>query len=228
MPLTLGDVIFDEAHTHVREYYEEVGGRDERRIIVSGLIVGENATAEIEARLDAILDAASAADYSAELSLRAGRRLRVRRNTFRREISAEKLVGAFELELHARDPFEEATAPTITDWPIAASGATLELAAEGNVESPAIITLIAAGDVVGPSFSDGERALAYAGTVVDGQELRIDGGARTVTLDGEDVTAYTAGAFPLIAPEGTTLTYTDDPSGSHTASASVEFRDRWW
>ena len=38
MAVTLGSVTFDDAHTTVREKLEEVGGRNERRITVSGAI----------------------------------------------------------------------------------------------------------------------------------------------------------------------------------------------
>ena len=82
MAITLGPVTFDDAHTTAKEKLEEVGGRNERRVTVSGAIVGQNTVAAIEAQLDAILDAASVEDFSAELSLRSGRRLFVRRNEF--------------------------------------------------------------------------------------------------------------------------------------------------
>src|SRR5690606_1988193 len=113
MPITLGNVTFDEANTTVREKLEEVGGRNERRITISGLVLGDSTPASIEARLDAILDAASLEDYTGELSLRPGRRLLVRRDAFKRELRPEELVGAFTLELSAREPFEEASVETL-------------------------------------------------------------------------------------------------------------------
>ena len=89
MAITLGSVSLDEANTAVREDLEEVGGRNERRIRLTGSIVGENSVAAIHDRLDGILDAASVEDFSAELSLRAGRRMFVRRDKFRREVLGE-------------------------------------------------------------------------------------------------------------------------------------------
>jgi hypothetical protein len=56
----------------------------------------------------------------------------------------------------------------------------------------------------------------------------MDGRSGVVTLEGADVTPYTSGEFPRIAPEGTTLTYEDDAASSHTAAVTVAFRDRWW
>lgn len=228
MPITLGSVTFDEANTTVREKLEEVGGRNERRITLTGLVLGESAVGDIEARLDAMLDAASLEDYSGVLSLRAGRRLLVRRDAFKRELRPEELVGAFTLDLSARDPFEESIAETLLNWTIAASGATLAAAALGTMDARPVITLVASGTLVDPALSDGTRTMGFAGTVQDGESLVFDAPAGKVTLEGSDVTPYTTGDFPRIAPEGTTLTFTDATSSSHAAAATVRFRSRWW
>ena len=228
MAVTLGNVTFDEAHTTVREKLEEVGGRNERRITVSGMIADQNTVAGIEAQLDAILDAASVEDFLAELSLRSGRRFLVRRNAFVREIQGESLVGSFTLELAAQNPFEESTGTTTENWSISASGQTLVVSSAGNVYARPKITFIPTGTVINPTFSDGTRIFAFSGTVQNGEKFIVDPEANVVTLQGIDVTPYTTGDFPRIAPEGTTLTYTDDPSSSHTALAILTFRDRWW
>lgn len=228
MPITLGSVIFDEANTTVREKLEEVGGRNERRITLTGLVLGESAVADIEARLDAMLDAASLEDYSGVLSVRAGRRLLVRRDAFKRELRPEELVGAFTLDLSARDPFEESIAETLLNWMIAASGATLTASALGTMDARPVITFVASGTLIDPALSDGTRTLAFSGTVQDGEALVFDAPAGKVTLQGADVTPYTTGDFPRIAPEGTTLTFTDSSASSHTAAATVQFRSRWW
>lgn len=228
MAITLGSVTFDEAHTTVQEKQEEVGGGNERVITISGMIVGKSSIAAIEAQLDAIVDAASVDDYGVEFSLRAGRRLFVQRGTFVREVSEEPLVGSFTLTLMAKDPIEESTALTTVNWSISASGATKGATANGNVFSESKITLVATGTIVNPSFGDGTRTLSYSGTVADGETLVFDGEARMATLEGVDVTPYTAGEFPRVSPEGTTLTYTDDTASSHTATVTVVFRDRWW
>lgn len=80
MAITLGNFTFDAAHTTIRERYEEVGGRDARRIEIAGLVVGQHSVADIEAQLDMILAAASDATSDAELSVRSGRRILVRRS----------------------------------------------------------------------------------------------------------------------------------------------------
>lgn len=228
MAITLGSVAFDETHTTVREKFEEVGGRDARRIEITGVIVGEHSVADVEAKLDAILDASSLETYEAALSVRAGRRMWVRRAKFRREVSRVTLTGAYELTLEAEDPFEESTTATSDEWPVTASGQTRPFTAGGNVFSIPTITLVATGTIINPSFSDGTRTLAFSGTVGDGETLVLDGGSGVATLEGSDVTPYTSGAFPRIAPEGTTLTYEDDAASSHTATVTVAFRDRWW
>jgi len=226
--ITLGSLTFDEGHTSVRERYEEVGGRDGRRIELQGMIVGEHSVGDIETCLDAILDASSVDTYEAALVVREGRRLWVRRVKFSREISKQPLVGTFTLELEAQEPFEESISETEVEWAVAASGATKVVSSAGNVFAKPCITLVADGDVVNPCFSDGPRSLTYYGTVGDDETLLMDGSSGTVTLDGVDVTPYTSGNFPRIEPEGTTLTYTDDASSSHAAAVTVAFRDRWW
>ena len=228
MAITLGPVTFDDAHTTIREKLEEVGGRNERRITISGAIVGQNTVAAIEAQIDAILDAASVEDFSAELSLRPGRRLFVRRNEFSREVQGEALVGAFKLELEAKNAFEESTSITTVNWTVTASGQTQAASSSGTVYAKPKISLVATGTIVDPSFSDGSRTISFSGTVQDGETLVLDADAATATLEGSDVTPYTSGSFPRISPEGVTLTYVDDAASSHTAQITVTYRDRWW
>ncbi|MFA6240989.1 MAG: hypothetical protein WC655_08675 [Candidatus Hydrogenedentales bacterium] len=228
MLVTLGPFTFDPAHTAVQERHDEVGGRRERIIEISGLIVGESTADAVEARLDALLDAASAEDYSADLSVRPGRRLWVRRESFTRQIESSARVGSFTLKLKAKSPFEEAVERSVYPWPIADTGEVLYLAPAGNVFALPLVSVTAVGDLVNPAVSDGVRTIEYAGIVRDGVTLAFDAINGRVTLDGEDVSPYTAGEFPRLEPEGTTLTYTDDVSSTHNASATVEFHSRWW
>ena len=228
MPIILGALTLDENQTAASEKLEEVGGRDERVITLKGVITGLADVAAIEAALDGLNDAASVEEYSATLSLRTGRRFLVRRNAFTREIDAAKQVGAFTLELHARPPFEESDSETALVWAIAASGATAEPDTAGTAEALPRIELTAIGEVVNPAISDGTNTIAYAGIVGDGETLVFDAATRTAVLEGVDVTPYTTGDFPRITPDGATLTYTDDASSTHTAAATIYYRDRWW
>ena len=68
---------------------------------------------------------------------------------------------------------------------------------------------------------DGTRTIAYAGLVGDGETLTFDAVEGLVLLEGEDVTPYTTGVFPEVTSEGTTLTYEDDNSSSHNATANA-------
>jgi len=226
--ITLEGITFDERHTTVKDRYEELGGRQVRCVTVSGLIVGASDVAAIEAALDAILDAASVDDFSAALSVRAGRQLWVQRNAFTREIAAEKLVGSFELELDTRAPYEESISGTTVVWNIAASGDQIVIASGGNAPTDAVVTLTAVGDIINPTFSDGQRTITYSGIVSDGQVLKFDGANRQVLLDNADVTPYTDGLFPQLIPEGSTLTYSDDATSSHSANVTVAYNSRWW
>lgn len=226
MTITLGSLAFD-SRTAVREKYEEIGGRDARVVVLSGLIVGEATVEAVEVRLDAILAAASEEDYTA-LSVRPGRRLWVRRAQFSRGISREKRVGSFELKLESRDPFEESIAAASESWAVVASGDTRLFTPAGNAPSLPVVTLVASGSLVNPGIGDGARGIVYNGLVSDGQTLVFDSAQEKAALDGLDVTPYCSGSFPRLYPGGTTLAYTDDPGSSHTAAATVVFRDRWW
>lgn len=228
MSVTLSGLVLDELHTSVRERHEEVGGRDARRIEITGVVAGEQSVEGVEARLDAILSAASMDDYSAALSLRPGRRLWVRRVQFTRDVSVSTRIGSFALLLEAREPYEEAIEAERIEWPIESQNAELALEAGGNTFSLPVITVRASGLLANPSFSDGARTLVFSGAVPDGETLVLDSARYTATLAGQDVTAYTTGLFPRISPEGTMLRWADGAESSHTAAVTVELRDRWW
>ena len=71
--------------------------RDARRIEIAGAVEDASSADELEARLDAILDAASGESYEAELRLRPGRRLLVRRaNMAGGEDNISVIVGQVE------------------------------------------------------------------------------------------------------------------------------------
>lgn len=228
MAVTLGSLALDPAMITVRETHEEIGGRRERVIEISGMFAGLSSVTAIHDALDAILDAASTEDYSAVLSVRSGRRMFVRRTAFAREVSKDALTGSFKLKLGTRGPFEESTALHQTFWPIAASGVTLTVSTSGTAPAQVVLELTAVGTIVGPSFSDGRRTIAYNGTLHPGDILVLDGANGAASLNGEDVLPYVTGVFPLIVPGESSLSYQDDAGSSHYADVTVEYRDRWW
>jgi hypothetical protein len=227
MPIVLESYAFKPGTTSAKERYEEVGGRNERRITIEGLI-SKSTTTAIETELDTILKLASSEDATAVLSIRPGRRLLVRRNKFVRDMSHERLAGAFELELVAPNPNEESEMETEVEWEISASGAALPLTSAGTANSELVIAVQAIGDLVNPAFSDGIRTLEFEGVVPAGSWLVINGHAQMVSRDAELVTPYTRGLFPLLTPPSALLTYTDHASSSHNAVATITYRDRWW
>jgi len=226
--ITLGAFVFDAAHTRVREAHEEVGGRRERSIEISGVIVDVSTEAAVHAALDAILDASSTVDYSATLSIRADRRMFVRRAAFVRNVSTQPLAGAFTLKLVARDPHEESVVLHSVPWSIDSDGDTIALSTLGNTTAPARIRCTALGTLVSPSFGIGATAIVYDGIVGIGEELVLDGITKTAAINGVDVTPYVSGVFLEIAPEGSAILYTGAPSSAHLAAVTVEYRDRWW
>jgi hypothetical protein len=210
-------------NTAASEKLEELGGRDGRVILLTGVITGAN----LEAQLDALLAAASESAY-VPLSLRTGRHFLVRRTVFERELHLRRQAASFKLTLETDSPFEEAEVESSVPWPVSASGATLELAPAGNAETLPRLTLTATGTLIAPAISDGTRTLRYTGTLAAGDTLVIDAEAATVTLNLDDVTPYTEGELPRLAPASATLTYTDDPDSSHGAFITVAWRERWW
>ncbi len=227
MVIRVGELVFDTAATVAREAYEIVGGRQTRAIRITGLVRGGSSLAELIATLDSIARSASET-VPTEVSLREGRRLFARREAFSRELSPRSRVGCFVLDLRADDAWEESEALHASPWEVGFSGATIELANSGNVAAMPVVSLTAESDLELPSISDGTRLLTYEGTVVGGATIVFDAALRRVLLNGADVTPYTTGDFPELAPGETTLEYTGDASGSHFASGVVTFRDRWW
>lgn len=227
MSISVGGYTFNTRTTVVREQYEVVGGKQTRAIRITGLLRGAANEAALITALDGITEAASAASQVA-VSLRPGRRMFARREGFAREVNGQTLTGQFVLDLRAETAWEESELLKSSAWPIAFSGAALNVTNEGNLPTSPVITITAEDLLIAPGFSDGIRSLVYEGTVENGSTLVIDGETREVRLDGADVTGYTAGEFPQLGPGETTLTYTDDPGSSHLATGLVTFRDRWW
>ena len=227
MAISVGSQVFDTATTVAREAYEVVGGKQTRAIRITGLVRGGSDLAELIETLDSIAQTASET-VPAEVSLREGRRLFARREAFSRELSHRARVGCFVLDLRADDSWEESEALHESPWEIGFSGATVDLSNSGNAAAMPVVSLTAESDLELPTLGDGTRVLTYEGTVPGGATLVFDAALRRVLLDGVDVTPYTTGDFPQLAPGNNTLEYTGDPSGSHFASAVVAFRDRWW
>ncbi len=227
MTIRIGTLALDEGHTVVREAYEQVGGRNTRLITITGMIRGVADRATLEAALDEVMKAASA-DGPVYLSVRSGRRLLVRREGFTRELNGAQRTGAYTVVLRAEEAWEEAETATTVGWSIDTSGATVTLENRGTLSTSPVLTLDTLGAVVAPELSDGVRTLTYAGEIDGGATLIVDGTAGQVWLDDLDITAYTTGDFPVLAPGETVLTYNDGLGSSHLLDGEVTFRDRWW
>ena len=227
MAITVGDHVFEERTTVLREAYETVGGKETRLITITGLIRGATDRAALETALDTVIMAASS-DDPVYVSLRTGRRLLARREGFSREINGARLTGQFSLTLRAEGDFEESEAVHETAWSVDAIDDTIALSNGGNVATRPVITLDALATVVAPQLSDGTRTLLYEGIVESGMTWIVDGEAAQVWLDGVDITPYTFGDFPEVAPGGGVLTYSNDAESSPLWDGEVALRDRWW
>lgn len=227
MTIQLGSIALDPRTTGVREQLEEVGGRRERRITLSGIIESFADTDGVEAQLDAILAEASREAFDCPLSIRPGRRLWVRRDQFTREVTLWPVTGSFTLQLHARDPFEESEEESSEFSAFSELPLAIPLEIGGNAPAPLRITLEATAEIAAPSFSDGIRTIAYDGLVLPGHTLIVDGPGRRVWLEGEDITPYMQGLFPRPAPGSAAVTV-DADGGASAGSVTVAWRDRWW
>jgi len=229
MAIKIGAVPLDERHAVVRETYEEAGGRDARQIEISGLVVGEHSPVDIEARLDALIRAASESGAETELSLRAGRRVMGRRVKCVREISRDSNTGRYSLVFEARDPFDEAIAVTALTWLIPGPGASMSLSYGGNLAAPLLMSLLAYEDLVNPGFGDSQATITYVGTVAQGERIVFDGRTKQAWLEGMEVTPYLNGTWPQVHPGGSPLVYMDGGTNSSDAGeAVISYRARWW
>lgn len=227
MGVTLGDHDFADTIVSAVEKHEETGGRDARRITLTGLLRPPGGAPALEAALDAVLAAASEGQV-VPLRLRAGRVLMARRVGHTREVQREAGVARFTLLLEAEDPFEYAEAETVAAWTLDAADATREFAVAGNVAALPRVVLAAAADLARPGFGDGVRAIRLDGTLSAGQTLMVDAAARRLAVDGEDVTPYSAGLFPELAPGGAALSFLQDGTEDAPGEATVSWRARWW
>ena len=99
---------------------------------------------------------------------------------------------------------------------------------ESACATPTLIVMQANGNLVSPSISDGVRSITYHGLVPSGLTMEFDGVTRQVRLDGNDVTPYVIGEFPVLLPGANTLTYNDATTSTHLATAAIWFYARWW
>jgi len=226
MAVELNGYLFPEGRVTVEERLEEVGGQDGRAVVLRGLTAPGATVEAVEVALDAVL-AASSEEGLVALSLRAGRRLWVRRTGFTREPSRGGRVGSYLLTLEAEVPWEESVEETSRYWAVTALEDAIPADTAGNTWTLPRVTLTALGALESPGITDGMRTIACGGTVSAGETVVFDGPAGVVTRDGVDVTAYATGDFPRVAPGGGTLAYTA-AGGIHQASAEAAWRDRWW
>lgn len=227
MGITLGEYAFGESVTSVRESLKERGGRDARVVLIKGVLEGFASVAALEAELDALVAAASDAEEVA-LVLRPGRRLWVKRTGFVREVYRDALTAAFELSLEAPDAVEEAEEESVVAGVYTDTQQTLSVPANGNTPARPRIALVPEGPLTRPSVGVGDSALTYDGVVAAGQSLVVDAAAGAVLLDGVDVTPYTAGVPPLLAPGSNILTYADESISIPNIAVTVRFHSRWW
>ena len=229
MSWSLGGITFDMETTHLKERWEEAGGATGRVIELSGLMrEDDHGSGSLEEQLDAILGAAPEDAYTAILSLREGRRLRVRREGFTWEYAPERSAVAYKLTLRAVPGWEEAEEEAHAVWCVTTHEGESSLDVDGNTWTAPVVMITASGTLRGLSLSDGTRAIAYGGMLAAGETLIWDGPAGTVMVEERDVSAQTRGLFPRCKPGGSMLTHRHEEAPEGTlVFVTASWRARW-
>lgn len=226
MAITLGSYTFDEARTEAVQWIEEVGGREQRRVTLSGIVEGDSLADSVAARMLDVAAACSPDSYETPLYLRPERRLMVRRIAYKQTITGNPPLGSFEITLEAADRFEESVYVSQVTAYGAIDGVTRDLENQGAAPAPLTIQITPRDPILNPRVSDGVRTIAYEGTLPAGSVLVLDGESAAAHRDGEEAMPFVTGLFPLVAPAMTTVTfYADDASA---ADVQYTFRQRWW
>lgn len=89
------------------------------------------------------------------------------------------------------------------------------LTGEGNIQA----------DADGVLLVYGTMTFTFAGSLAVGKTICIDGRDFTVINDGVNAIATFTGEFPIIAPDSSTVTYTD-ALGTRTVAVTVTKKDR--
>jgi hypothetical protein len=226
---SVGSFTFPARNTAVDVQTRFVEGRTRKVIRVDTILLGSGTLNEFLSQVASLEGEIDKFDRGeAALSITAGRYSTGRRMSLQRTLDEVSRFAAFEIRFLTNDRFERSTTLHETSRTLTASGDTLEIIQEGNAESRPLVIIFATGNLVKPAISDGQRTLTLDETLPPWSELTIDCENRTAVIDGtENVLNKTAGVFPLLSPGTTTLTYTDDPSSSHSGSLTVKYRDTW-
>ncbi len=224
----LGAYALDQWHTSATEKQSYEKGRWHRRIVIRGAADHFANSAAVHQALDALSGAALTPE-PVLLRLRPGRAVPVRLHAIERTCLEPAFAAEFTLALDALTPWEEADAPSVLETTVTGNGPMETLSSGGTLPSPLSFTFVAdtPGMVWLPRFGDGTRTLLYEGMAPGGATLHIDGATRSVYLDDEDVTTQTSGAFPLLNPWPTTLSFEAEEDGIQTGALTLEWRKRW-
>jgi hypothetical protein len=227
--VSVGSFTFPARNTAVDVQTRFVEGRTRKVIRVDTILLGSGTLSEFLTRVATLEGEIEKFDRGeATLSITDGRYSTGRRMSLQRTLDEASRFAAFEIRFLTDDRFERSAVLHETSKVLTASGDTLQVTQQGNAASRPVIVISATGNLVKPAVSDGERTLTYEDDLPAGSELTIDCEKRTAVVDDtENVLNKTAGAFPLLSPGTTTLTYNDDPSSSHNGTLTVKYRDTW-
>lgn len=227
--VAVGSFTFPPRNTAVDIQTRFVDGRTRKVIRVDTILLGSgtlneflNEVADLEGEIEKFDRG------EATLSITDGRYVTGRRMSLQRTLDESTRFAAFEIRFLTGDRFERSVALHEESRLITASGDSIQVTQAGNAASRPLVLITATGDLVRPALSDGERTMTYEDTQQAGSVLSIDADLQTAVLDGSDnVLNRMSGSFPILTPGVTTLTYTDNPTSSHSGALTVKYRDTW-
>jgi len=226
---SIGAFTFPARRTAVDVQTSLVEGRTRKIIRVDTILLGSGSLADFLTEVSNLEAEVEKLDRGeATLSVTAGRYYGGRRLSVQRTLDEAARFAAFEIRLLTEDRYERSLDLHEATKVLTASGDTLIVDHAGNTLARPELTLTAVGNLVRPTLSDGERSIVYEDTLAAGGSLVFDSDLQTALLNGtQNVLPKTSGSFPLLSPGNTTITYTDDPTSSHSGTLLVRFRDLW-
>ncbi|AEE98023.1 phage tail domain-containing protein [Mahella australiensis] len=160
--------------------------------------------------------------------------------------SSPKKTGQFSVTFKMADPFVYKTDWHIEEWDAPYGGSTT-IVNNGGIECPVILKIYApantiatqpatglgttnsgttgSASVTGVTISINGRTVKYKGEIEEGDEVIIDTGNFTVTMNGQNAMQYWEGEFPQLRAGENEVAETDDSGVG--AKVIFQFRERW-
>ncbi|AEE95283.1 phage tail domain-containing protein [Mahella australiensis] len=160
--------------------------------------------------------------------------------------NAIKNIGKFSITFKMADPFVYKADWYIEEWDALHGGSTI-IVNNGGIECPVILKIYVPANtiatqpatglgttnsgttggasVTGVAISINGQTVKYKGEIEEGDEVIIDTGNFTVTMNGQNAMQYWEGEFPQLQAGENIITEHDDSGVG--AKVVFQFRERW-